>query len=66
MLLERFASAISLVAKEIRPFMFPMIIRLATLFQPPLTVLNWTSPLFENYFTSLIGIIKDFGLLSFQ
>lgn len=66
MLLDQFESSVKLVGKDIRPFMFPMIIRLATLFEPGMKSLTWTSPLFEDYFKNLHETIKDFTFLSFQ
>lgn len=66
MLLERFERAIKRVHKKVRPFLFQQILRLASLFQPPMTVINWTNSLWEPYFKQCLKAIEDFNELVFR
>ena len=63
MLLDRFQNAVTHVDKEVRPLMFLQVVRLASLFQPAMSALNWTSTLWDGYFRGCLKAIEDFNTL---
>ncbi|CAG7835361.1 unnamed protein product [Allacma fusca] len=63
MLLDRYYWAVKRVNKEVRPLLFLQVIKLASLFQPGIHTINWTSILWENYFRVCLKAIEDFNTL---
>jgi hypothetical protein len=66
MLLDRFSVSVKRVKKEVRPLLFSQILRLAALFQPAMTSINWTSNVWEKYFKECLQSVEDFNTLVSQ
>ncbi|XP_066590394.1 dynein axonemal heavy chain 5 [Prorops nasuta] len=63
LLIEEFVSTANRVKLEVRPLLLPHLVHIASLMEPGLTLLTWTSPAWKDFCDNTRNQIKNFDVL---